>query len=223
MIPGSNNSNPAALPTTGLGGSCPIQIGSDECLKGDTFGGIIVAGVALDAQGEKTLRGLGVRDSKKIGDACIPGLASLIKQHALATAIRVLMPEAYNQAIGHREGATTILLNRLHDEVGAELKANPLIGSSSLHIVDEYPGCTAGDIRETGAESKYLAVAAASILARNAALDQFANLSASAGFPVPKGSTHVKKAMKTLKDKGLNPDDYLKRHFKNVQAIFPLP
>jgi ribonuclease HIII len=54
MLETINNTNTAALPTTGLGGSySDSQIGSDECLKGDTFGGIIVAGVALDAQGRK--------------------------------------------------------------------------------------------------------------------------------------------------------------------------
>lgn len=199
------------------------MIGSDECLKGDTFGGLIVAAVALDAQGEQTLMSLGVTDSKIIGDARIPALANLVRQHAIATAIRMLSPADYNREVGSRVGATTILLNRLHNEAGRELKSNPNVGPSSLHIVDQYPGCAAGDKGETGAESKYLAVAAASILAREAGLNQFANLSASAGFPIPKGSTHVREAMNTLKAQGLNPDDYLKRHFKNVQAIFPLP
>lgn len=221
------NSNPstgiltAPSPATTAGTSC--MIGSDECLKGDTFGGLIVAAVALDAQGEQTLMNLGVTDSKKIGDARIPVLADLIRQHAIATAIRILSPADYNREVGWKVGATTILLNRLHNEVGRELKRNTSVGPSSQHIVDQYPGCTAGNKCETKAESKFLAVAAASILAREAGLIQFANLSASAGFTIPKGSTHVKKAMKTLKDKGLNPDDYLKRHFKNVQAIFPLP
>jgi ribonuclease HIII len=69
--------------------------------------------------------------------------------------------------------------------------------------VDLYPGCTAGDIRVTDAESKYLAVAAASILARNAALDQFAQLEAMAGFPIPKGSSLVAPALNQLKASGL--------------------
>lgn len=202
----------------------PIQIviGSDECLKGDTFGGIIVAGVALDGATEQQLKAQGVRDSKTISDAAIPALAELITQHALATAIHIVTPEAYNSEVGSKKGATTVLLNRLHQEVGAELKAHPNVGSTAFHIVDEYPGCTAGDHRETGAESKYLAVAAASILARKAGLDQLAELKKNAGFRVPKGSSKVSDALNSLKANNLNPDHYVKRHFKNVQAVFPL-
>ena len=45
-----------------------IFIGSDEALKGDTFGGIVVVGVRANNLERENLRLFGVMDSKKIKD-----------------------------------------------------------------------------------------------------------------------------------------------------------
>ena len=107
----------------------------------------------------------------------------------------------------------TDLMNRLHREVGEEL-------GEGEHIVDLYPGCTAGDTCEVKAESKYVEVAAASILARAVALDQITELEQRAGFRIPKGSTHVQEGLERLKEKGLDPSQFVKLHFRNVQKVF---
>ena len=72
------------------------------------------------------------------------------------------------------------------------------------------------DIRETKAESKYLEVAAASILARATALKQLNYLSIKAGFSLPKGSTHVELALIELKERGLDFNKFVKTGFGNV-------
>jgi ribonuclease HIII len=181
-------------------------IGSDESMKGDTFGGLIVAGVKADEKIREKLLELGVADSKALSDKEIPRLAEEIKKIAGCQIIS-LSPEEYNET-----GRVTVLLNKLHKDC-----ANYL--GNGTHVVDKYPGCSVGDIKETKAEQKYLEVAAASILARNATLQQFNYLSKKAGFPVPKGSTHVKWGLQELKEKGLKFDEFVKVSFNNVKVF----
>lgn len=186
-------------------------IGSDESLKGDTFGGLTVAGVAANEELRNTLRLIGVQDSKIIADADIPSLAQQIRDK-LPHSAQSILPFEYN-------GFTqTALMNGLHAEVKNDLAQH--ITEKFIHVVDKYPGCTEGDVAVTKAESRYLEVAAASILARDAALSQLRVLGMEAGLVLPKGSTHVKEALLALKEKGLDPRKFVKMHFRNVQAVF---
>jgi ribonuclease HIII len=180
------------------------MIGSDESLKGDTFGGLIVAAVKADDRIRAELLEIGVADSKKLHDREILRMAEKIKKIAPCE-IKSLMPEEYN----HRKGNVTQLLNKLHAESARYLHPGK-------HIVDEYPGCSVGDIITTKAESKYIEVAAASVLARSAALHQMDYLSLELGFKVPKGSTHVKEGLLELKKQGLPFKSFVKVDFKNV-------
>ncbi|HIH11317.1 TPA: hypothetical protein HA241_03950 [Candidatus Woesearchaeota archaeon] len=181
-------------------------IGSDEALKGDTFGGLVVAAVRADEKIREKLRKLGVVDSKLLSDRQIFALAPKVKE-LVSCEIKSLLPEEYNV---HR--SLTALLNTLHKECAAGL-------GSGIHVVDKYPGCAVGDVREEKAESKYVEVAAASILARAAALEQFDFLSSLAGFVVPKGSTHVHNGLVELQRRDLEFRRFVKLHFKNVQEF----
>ncbi|MEA2003886.1 MAG: ribonuclease HIII [archaeon] len=200
---------------TGKKDTTGTLIGSDESLKGDTFGGIVVASVKADDEKREKLKDIGVRDSKEISDSEIIKLAEKIKEILGKDSYCVYekMPEAYNQHIG----STTTLLNSMHTT------AIKTLGDTDLIIVDQYPG-TRINLKnaktETKAESKYIEVAAASILARERSLDQLKRLSEDAGFRLPKGSTHVKDALKKLKKEGLDPKKYVKLHFRNVKKYF---
>lgn len=182
-------------------------IGSDECLKGDTFGGIIVAAVKADSKIRKQLLELGVADSKKLSDHEVVRLAEHIKKIAPCE-IKTLSPEEYNQ----HPGKMTLLLNHLHHQCGTFLKPGK-------HIVDKYPGCTVGEVQEEQAESKYVEVAAASILARDAALKQLNALSSQAGFRLPKGSSHVQIGLIELKQRKLDFSKFVKMDFWNVKEF----
>lgn len=185
-----------------------LVVGSDETLKGDTFGGLVVAGVLCDDITREKLSWI-VSDSKKIDDKNIPLLAEKIKQIAKYS-IKNVYPIDYNN---HSQ---TELMNLLHRQVFLDL--NTLSNTSATHIVDKYPGCSVGDIRETKAEDKYVEVAAASIIARDEGLKQLDELTRRLGIQVPKGSTHVKHALEYLKNSKKNPKEFVKLHFKNVQA-----
>jgi len=189
-------------------------IGSDETLKGDTFGGIVVAGFKADKKVREELKIICVMDSKKLDDHKISLIAKIISEkfpknyHVIS-----LKPKEYNEQTSQK--SVTNLLDRLHREVNQALKT-----IDSTHIVDKYPGCKAGDIQIERAESKYLEVAAASILARDAGLKQLAELSKKAGMHIPKGSTHVLGALKKLKEKKLSPKEFVKMNFSNVKVVF---
>lgn len=186
-----------------------IIIGSDESLKGDTFGGIVVAAVKADDEIREKLTGLGVADSKRLSDKKILVMAEKIKKLAECE-LRNILPEEYNRS--EVKTKITVWLNRLHKECYDYLKPGK-------HVVDKYPGCNVGDVREEKAEDKYVEVAAASVLARAAALKQMDTLSAKAGFLLPRGSTHVKSALRELKERGLNFKEFVKLDFRNVKEF----
>lgn len=186
-----------------------IIIGSDEVLKGDTFGGIVVAAVKANAEQRESLKKLGVRDSKTLSDRQIQLMAPKIEKN-FTCIVKNIYPEEYNKF----KGTVTDILNNLHKECYNYLKPGK-------HIVDKFPGCVVGDIIETQAESKYPEVAAASIIARAHALHQLYTLSKKAGFTIPKGSSHVQEGLKELKKRGLPPTDFVKLNFSNVKKIFP--
>ncbi len=181
-------------------------IGTDECLKGDTFGGIVIAAVKGDDEIREKLRTIGVGDSKRFADKEILRMAEEIKKVAHCYVLN-LYPEEYN-----KEESLTELMNRLHSVAAQEL-------FPGYHVVDKYPGCRVGDFAEVKAESKWLEVAAASVLARAAGVTQLNALSMKAGFTIPKGSTHVAWALQELKERGLDPNEFVKLHFKNVQKF----
>ncbi len=185
-------------------------IGSDESLKGDTFGGMVVAAVKANDEIREKLQALGVADSKTLADKEILPMAEKIKQIA-GCEIRSILPEEYN-GYNTPQGNATSLLNKLHIECAKDL-------GPGKHVVDKYPGCTVGEIQEEKAESKYVEVAAASVLARAAALQQLNYLSVQAGFPIPKGSTQVKEALMELKERKLDFTKFVKVDFRNVREF----
>jgi len=192
-----------------------ILIGSDESLKGDTFGGLTVAAVLTTPEEEAKLTALGVTDSKKFTDIKIPLFAARIREICPYHCVCSIFPKEYN------DFSMTGLMNKYHrhcyEEVLQAFLVAHKLDTPVTHIVDKYPGATVGDILEIKAESKYVCVAAASILAREAALAQLRVLSERAGFVVPKGSTHVEDALIRLFASNLRVDEFVKLHFKNVR------
>jgi len=188
-------------------------IGSDETLKGDTFGGLVVVAAYFKKEEYSILKRLGVVDSKKLSDDKILGIAEiLLNEYFDRFVIIELKPEEYNEIILTK--SITQLLNDLHSRSGQKLKKKH---PSAVHIVDQYPGCNCGDFMIQKAESYSLAVAAASIVARHVGLKQFERLSINAGFRIPKGSTHVINALEELNERKLSFKQFVKLHFKNVQ------
>ncbi|MEM4397360.1 MAG: hypothetical protein QW757_01895 [Candidatus Woesearchaeota archaeon] len=188
-----------------------VFIGSDESLKGDTFGGIVVAGFKADDEIRQKLKEIGVTDSKRLMNPDITRIAqTLMEKYPNNYHVESIFPKEYNK-LNLRYNVTEIL-DLLHEKCYKNLAK----GEGIPHIVDLYPNCKIGDIKEKEAESKYLEVAAASILARYHALLQIRELEKKAGFFIPLGSSNVENGLLEIKKKSLKFEDFVKLKFSNV-------
>ncbi|MBE6378290.1 MAG: ribonuclease HIII [Lentisphaerae bacterium] len=184
-----NTVNPAELTMHG---------GIDESGKGDFFGPLIIAGVVVTPETAPKLRELGVCDSKKITSSeKIIKLAAGIRSIAAGSFSMVtLLPETYNRlyssignlnrmlAWGHARVIENLLElqpscpRMLSDKFGNEsLIRNALMERGRLIKMEQM----------VRAESD-VAVAAASILARDGFLAGMKKISETAGCILPKGA-----------------------------------
>jgi ribonuclease HIII len=205
------------------------RLGSDEAGKGDSFGGLTVAAVALPGERVAELEQAGVTDSKAVADTRIRILAPWIRDN-FDCAERVLTPSEYNRA--HREagGNVNTLLTRLHIEVLTELHASTEYAAA---VVDRFsprepvrtglqtlaPKLTVVEIPRAEAVA---AVAAASVLARESFLIQMEALAEHWACRIPLGSgAPVPRALRAfLKVHGREQlDQVAKLHFANVKRI----
>jgi ribonuclease HIII len=185
------------------------HLGIDESGKGDFFGPLVIAGVYVDAPIARGFLDAGIQDSKRIGsDARIRALAKVIRATP-GTAIDtvVIGPERYND---------------LYEKFG---NLNSLLGWGHARVIENLlgkrPDCPRAlsdkfaDARviqrallqhgqkitleqRTKAESD-LAVAAASILAREAFIDWLDRRGKALGMKLGRGvSAQVKEAAKKL-------------------------
>jgi ribonuclease HIII len=175
--------------------------GADESGKGDYFGPLVSAAVVVDAASAAQLAALGVQDSKRLTDARVARLAPDVKRltrHALTT----VAPPRYNTLYDQfrREGKRlNQLLAWAHVRSLAELleRSGP---PPAYAIVDQFADAR---VVERAAETKTaglrivqfpraeadVAVAAASILARDAFLRWLERASRRLGVPLPKGAS----------------------------------
>ncbi|MBE6367125.1 MAG: ribonuclease HIII [Lentisphaerae bacterium] len=172
--------------------------GIDESGKGDFFGPLVVAGVYVNSDSGSKLASAGVCDSKLIkSDKKITELAQKIRDVTAGNfAVVTVGPEAYNRlygnfgnlnrllAWGHAKVIEELLIKvpdcprMLSDKFGNEsLIRNALQTRGRMIVLDQ----------QTKAESD-VAVAAASILARDGFIRGMAKLSEAAGVELPRGA-----------------------------------
>lgn len=203
-------------------------IGTDESGKGDYFGGLSVAAVYVDDSTLQKLKSLGVKDSKRTSDAVIRELARNIKENCI-NSIVYIGPEKYNElyakirnlnrllAWGHARAIENILekvdcKNVKTDQFGDKrFVLNALMKKGKQIILEQRPK----------AEDD-IAVAAASILARDEFLMRIEQLGEKIGIELPKGASSLveEKARLIVKEKG---KDILakiaKLHFKTTEIV----
>ena len=210
----------------------PINyIGSDEVGNGSYFGGIVTASVLVRDQADVDfLLELGVRDSKKISDKKIREMAPQIKDR-LEYAVSEAIPVQYNQAIASGLHIKEIMAILHNDAIGKVSVENP-----DFVLIDEFAsGSKYSDYLEASnktiaysdrlrfekkAESKYLAVAAASILARDAFLTQIDTMSDFLHMPIKQGVTaKVKEQIAQLMRMEIDLTQYAKVDFKTTEEV----
>ncbi|WP_075620014.1 ribonuclease HIII [Paenisporosarcina indica] len=206
-------------------------LGSDETGTGDFFGPMTVAACYVPSDKIELIQFLGVKDSKMLTDDLMRKIAPDLKT-TLSYSILILGNEKYNtvQAKGWSQGKIKALLHNqalkhVLNKI-APLKPDHILidqfaerGIYYNHIKSEKEIIRENVLFSTKAEQLHVSVAAASILARVAFLEEMDKLSLKAGLTIPKGAGSKVDAIaaRILVDKG---DEFLssitKRHFANT-------
>jgi ribonuclease HIII len=93
----SNESRKLLNEVLSVEASYDYLIGTDEVGKGEWYGPLVVACIALTPKQSTHMRELGVRDSKEIGRSRLMKLAQEITRESFTKDVLTLMPEKYNQ------------------------------------------------------------------------------------------------------------------------------
>jgi len=193
------SSDPAVPPET------EPHVGTDEAGKGDFFGPMVTAGVYVDARTAQTLRALGVRDSKTVNDRELRGLAANIREVVAdrQRALLVLAPKRYNelykQMRSEGKNLNTLLAwthtRVIEDLIKAGLRPKFILSDqfgdrryieNRLLIDTRLSGIPVIQMHRAEAD---VAVAAASILARDAFLRWLDQTGKALGLTLPKGAS----------------------------------
>lgn len=176
------------------------RMGIDESGKGDYFGPLTIAGVCVTEKDEDKLVRAGVKDSKLVSDKQARVIAGKIKSSLREKQYDIVQinPEKYNELYGRIRN-----LNRLLAWGHARVIEN-LLGRNdcTIAVCDQFgdesyirkalmdKGKSATLVQSHRAEQD-VAVAAASILARDAFLKKLADASRAYGVELPKGASQV--------------------------------
>ena len=209
------------------------HFGIDESGKGDFFGPLVIAGVYTDASIARALIAAGVTDSKRIGsDQRIRQLAAaILATPGVLVEVVIIPPEKYN-LLHTKMGNVNRLLAWGHARVIENLLARQPDCPRSLS--DQFaanPRVLASALLENGrkiqldqrtkAESD-VAVAAASILAREKFIDWLDKATIRLGQPLPRGAgPQVIQAGKAILERhGSNTLTFIaKMHFRTASEL----
>jgi ribonuclease HIII len=206
------------------------HIGIDESGKGDYFGPLVIAGVCIEPDDEMQLIKAGVKDSKLISDSQVVPIAEKIKTLVSEKRYDIIHigPEKYNDLYARIRNLNKLLawghakvLENLLEKSPCNLAVCDQFGDESYinkALMEKGRGIEL--IQMVRAEAD-LAVAAASILARDTFLRKLKILSEKYGITLPKGSTHVINPARKFVD--IHRESELgkvaKLHFKTTEKV----
>ena len=206
-------------------------IGTDEAGKGDYFGPLVVAGVYVDVECRDVFLEKNITDGKKVSNPRVRKLADWMwKHYEQHIVLKQKMPEDYNslyEILKKRDQNLNTMLAELHIEVIQTL-SNRMGAKHAL--VDKFanndiitPQLAQQDIevqQETKAE-RDIAVAAASVIARDAFLKGIETLSQRYKIRLPRGAYQVtdagKEFIKLHGAKALR--NVAKLHFRTTETV----
>lgn len=210
------------------------HFGIDESGKGDFFGPLVIAGVYVDKRIARQLIDAGVQDSKRIGsDARIRALADTIRKTTIGLTDKVLIgPAKYNElyrSFGNLNsllgwGHARVIENLLQKKPDCPRALSDQFADA--RVIERALLSYGQKIRieqRTKAESD-IAVAAASILAREAFIDWLEAEGKKVGMRLERGvSATVKETARKLVEKQ-GPEvlsKVAKVHFKTAHEVAP--
>lgn len=208
------------------------HFGSDEVGTGDFFGPVVVVCAYVSMTQTESLLKLGVKDSKKLTDEQIKRIGSTLTTLILHEQVILPNPK-YNEMIEkgfNQNKIKAYLHNHAIRKATQSIKQpnDPVVldeftpQTQYFSYLSDYPHVYKAITFVQKAESQYLAVAAASILARYYFLQEMDKLSASIAIDLPKGSGVVVDLIgkRIALQHGLNIfQSIAKTHFKNMERI----
>jgi len=217
------------------------RLGVDESGKGDFFGPLCIAGVYVNADVIRSWKTSGIRDSKNIGsDAQIAKLAKVIRETpGCITTVVPIGNEAYNRmhksngsvnrilAWGHARVIENLMLQQ-HRMVPAPVRAisdqfaqdKETVGRALMSL-----GRSIELVQRHRAEED-IAVAAASILARDEFVQRLKRLETDYGVSLPKGASGAVESAAKAFVKRHGPEalpKVAKMHFRTSYRVLGLP
>ncbi len=200
------------------------MVGSDETGKGDYFGPLVVAAVRIDPELAQELTELGVADSKKLSDPRALSLGAALRER-VSFSVQRLLPADYNPVYDKIQNLNPLLAD-LHgraireivqtgDRVLVDQFANASLMKKTLSGVDI-------QLQQATKAERNVAVAAASIIARQEFLASLQELSSEFCMELPKGAgSNVDQAardfVRTFGRESLG--RVAKLHFKTTQKL----
>jgi len=206
-------------------------IGTDESGKGDYFGPLVIAGVYLTPEAGKFLKSLGIKDSKELSDYQIKQFANEIRKvNEIRFDVVLISPEKYNQ-LYEKMGNLNRLMGWAHARVIENLLSkcdageviSDKFGNEKLILDALQERGRSINLQQVTKAEKFMAVAAASILARESVVKWFSIQSKKYEFDIPKGSsTDVEKFAKSFLEKHgeVMMRKVVKIHFKTSNRVF---
>lgn len=206
----------------------PPLTGSDEVGKGDFYAPIIVGSVYLDENQYNILKELGVKDSKSLTDAQITKLAQKIKQVTSNYSILRIKQNKYNELYSKIGNINAILAWAHSTNIKNVYKKHPF----KKLLVDKFgrEEQIKSSLKELNLKEiifmpkaeKNIAVAAASILARDALIKSTENMNKYYNFKFPLGANKIviekgKEFVKNFGEEELK--NVCKMHFKTSKEI----
>lgn len=204
--------------------------GSDEVGTGDYFGPICVCGCYIDQQVYDKLKQYHFDDSKKLSDSYILQIIDKVID-IVPHSLLILDNKKYNQI--NKDNNLNMIKAKMHNQVYLNLIKKG-IALPELIVIDDFCGedkyyqyleNTTNVVKnitfETKAESKYLAVSIASMIARYAFLKYMNQLNERYDVKFPLGATNVDEFAQKFVDK-YGKDELLnvaKINFKNTQRL----
>ncbi|MGI9102548.1 MAG: ribonuclease HIII [Terriglobales bacterium] len=180
------------------------HIGTDEAGKGDYFGPLVSAAVFVDAESAGKLRALGVRDSKLLSDNRIAELAERIRSMpSVRSAVIPINPKKYNElyeqfrregknlnsllAWGHARSIDAVLSAPVSKRVSPKFVIVDQFADK--RYIEQRTNKFGIPIHQRPKAEADIAVAAASILARDAFVKWLDRMSERTQILLPKGAS----------------------------------
>lgn len=204
--------------------------GSDEVGTGDVFGPIVVCACVVQEKDIELLKNLNIQDSKKINDQQIKEIGPKLHK-SLVNSLIIMNNEKYNEVIVKNN--MNVIKAKLHNRAYLNLSKKINLLEYDCYIDQFTPKSKYFEylkneekiytdlVFETKAESKYISVACASIIARYAFLIEMEKIENKYNFTIPKGAgTIVDDAL--IRFNRIQPENLskvCKMNFKNLQKI----